>query len=98
MFVTIWTGRGPGLEGLQLFFLDCSNNLMQLIPGGYQRKKLDDIGKNLFSSNLMTSFSSKVVETMIQWVPTKLVHRTLVLPSVMCTSLVGGHCILPPSF
>ena len=61
--------RGPGLEGLQLFFLDCSNNLMQLIPGGYQRKKLDDIGKNLFSSNLMTSFSSKVVETMIYYLP-----------------------------
>ena len=65
MFVTIRIG----VEGLRLFFLDCSNNLMQLIPGGYQRKKLDDIGKNLFSSNLMTSFSSKVVETMIYYLP-----------------------------
>ena len=29
----------------------------------------------------------------IQWAQTKLVHRTLVLPSVLCTSLVCAHCI-----
>ena len=30
---------------------------------------------------------------LVQWAQTKLVHRTLVLPSVMCTSLVFAHCI-----
>ena len=32
-------------------------------------------------------------DMMIQWAQTKLVHGTLVLPSVLCTSLVCAHCI-----
>ena len=31
----------------------------------------------------------------IQWAQTKLVHMTLGYTSVLCTSLVGAHCILP---
>ena len=42
---------------------------------------------------LLRYFSFLLISHLVQWEPTKLVHMTLGNTSVLCTSLVGAHCI-----